>query len=115
MRSRSTSGESPKSTVRSAKSCMCGGSTARKPGGGEHSIISRRPSRQVQMRCSPEIHTMATHTVAPDTSLVQPSEMRLPKLNLRDHGLKYAPAIPVDLAGMVDTLFKLGSKVKERE
>src|SRR5262245_6974762 len=58
---------------------------------------------------------MATQTVAPGTPVVQPSEMRLPKLNLRDHGLKNVPAIPVDLAGMVDTLFKLGSKVKERE
>src|SRR5262245_13320231 len=58
---------------------------------------------------------MTPQTMAPGKPVAQPSEMRLPKLNLRDHGLENVLAIPVDLVGMVDTLVKLGRKVRERE
>src|SRR5262249_37809790 len=43
------------------------------------------------------------------------SEIRLPHLPLRDLGLRNVPALPIDTVGMVDTLVKLGGKVKQRQ
>ena len=40
---------------------------------------------------------------------------KLPHLPLRDFGLKNIPAVPVDLAGMVDTLLKLDIRAKQTE
>src|SRR5262245_53734377 len=51
MRSRSTSGGSPRSTGRSARLCKCERSTAHQPRCAGLSITSRKPSPQVQMRC----------------------------------------------------------------
>lgn len=40
---------------------------------------------------------------------------KLPQLPLRAAGLEYAPAIPIDVAGMLDTLAKLDIRLKQRE
>src|SRR5919202_1646406 len=45
----------------------------------------------------------------------QPSGINLPQLPLRELGLEYIPAVPVDIVGMLDTLVKLGVRVKQRE
>src|SRR5262249_13812067 len=37
------------------------------------------------------------------------------KLPLSELGLKYIPAVPVDIGGMIDTLVKLGIRAKQRE
>ena len=56
---------------------------------------------------------MATQTV--DGTTRAPAEDQCPQLPLREFGLTNIPAVPVDIAGMVDTLFKLGVRVKQRE
>jgi len=48
-------------------------------------------------------------------SAAQPSEIKIPQLPLREHGLTNVPAIPLDFVGMKDTLLKLAVKVKQRE
>jgi hypothetical protein len=58
---------------------------------------------------------MATQTAAESESGGQPSGIKLPQLPLRELGLKYVPAVPVDIVGMLDTVFKLGVRVKQRE
>ena len=50
---------------------------------------------------------MATPTVEP--------QIKLPQLPTRDLGLKNAPAFPIDVAGMLDTLFRLNIRFKQRE
>src|SRR5262245_46191316 len=57
---------------------------------------------------------MATLSEAVRESSASP-DIRLPHLPVRDHGLENVPAVPVDVVGMVDTLLKLGAKVKQRE
>src|SRR5262245_22399443 len=42
-------------------------------------------------------------------------ETKLPQLALRQAGFENVPAIPVDVLGMVDTLIKLGTKLKQRQ
>jgi hypothetical protein len=58
---------------------------------------------------------MATQDIAENESGAQPSGIRLPQLPVRELGLAYVPAVPVDSARMVDTLVRLGVKVKQRE
>jgi Lipoxygenase len=58
---------------------------------------------------------MATQTAAESESDGQPSGIKPPQLPLRERGLKYMPAVPVDIGGMADTLSKLGVRVKQRE
>jgi hypothetical protein len=58
---------------------------------------------------------MATQNAAESESGGQPSGIKLPHLPLRELGLKYLPAVPVDIVGMLDTLVKLGVRVKQRE
>jgi hypothetical protein len=49
-------------------------------------------------------------------ALVERSEQyKLPNLRLRELGLDNVPGVPVDLAGMLDTLLKLGIRAKQRE
>src|SRR5262245_61161837 len=43
------------------------------------------------------------------------SEIKIPQLPLREHGLNNVPAIPLDFVGMLDQLVKLGGKLKQRE
>src|SRR5687767_9040993 len=40
---------------------------------------------------------------------------KLPQLPRRELGLKFVPAVPVDVAGMVDTLQKLAIKGEQRK
>jgi hypothetical protein len=42
-------------------------------------------------------------------------QYKLPQLHLRDLGLHNVPAVPVDIAGIVDTLVKLGVREKQCE
>ena len=49
---------------------------------------------------------MAIQTPAERKSGGQPSGI-MPQLPLRELGLKYVPAVPVDIGGMADTLSKL--------
>ncbi len=58
---------------------------------------------------------MATRTAAESESGGQPSGIKLPQLPLHELGLEYVPAIPVDIVGILDTLVKLGVRVKQRE
>jgi Lipoxygenase len=58
---------------------------------------------------------MATRTPAESESGGQPSGIKLPQLPLRELGLEYVPAVPVDIGGMADTLSKLVIRVKQRE
>jgi hypothetical protein len=57
---------------------------------------------------------MATRTPTESESGGQPSGI-MPQLPLRELGIKHIPAIPVDVAGMADTLSKLVVRVKQRE
>ena len=57
--------------------------------------------------------TGATQTVAGSGSGGQSSTML--QLPLRELGLKYVPAIPVDPHGMADTVSRLAIRVKQRE
>ena len=57
--------------------------------------------------------TVATQTVAGSESGGQSSTML--QLPLRELGLKYIPAIPVDVHGMADTVSRLAIRVKQRE
>jgi hypothetical protein len=57
---------------------------------------------------------MATRTPTESESGGQPSGI-MPQLPLRELGLEYVPAIPVDVGGMADTLSKLVARVKQRE
>jgi Lipoxygenase len=41
--------------------------------------------------------------------------VKLPQLPTRELGLEHAPAFPIDMAGMLDTLFRLGIRFKQRE
>jgi Lipoxygenase len=50
---------------------------------------------------------MATPTVDP--------QIKLPQLPTRELGLDNVPAFPIDTAGMLDTLFRLGIRFKQRE
>ena len=51
-----------------------------------------------------------------DFVLVERSEQfKLPQLRLRELGLKNVPAVPIDIAGIVDTLLKLGIRAKQGE
>jgi hypothetical protein len=43
------------------------------------------------------------------------SEIKIPQLPLREHGLTHVPAIPLDFVGMIDQLIRLGGKLKQRE
>src|SRR5262245_30184523 len=43
------------------------------------------------------------------------SEIKIPQLPLREHGLTNVPAIPLDFVGMIDQLVRLGGKLKQRE
>src|SRR5262245_39062510 len=56
---------------------------------------------------------VGTQIVAGSESGGQPSTMT--QLPLRDLGLKYIPAIPVDVHGMADTGSRLALRVKQRE
>ena len=58
---------------------------------------------------------MTTQIATGTTSAAQLSEIKIPQLPLRAHGLTNVPAIPLDVVGMIDTLLKLGGKVKQRE
>src|SRR5262245_2709204 len=42
-------------------------------------------------------------------------ELKLLQLPLRELGLKYIPAVPVDVHGMADTVSRLAIRVKQRE
>jgi hypothetical protein len=57
--------------------------------------------------------TVATQTVAGSEPGGQSSTML--QLPLRELGLKYIPAIPVDVHGMADTVSRLALRVKQRE
>ena len=57
--------------------------------------------------------TVATQTVAGSESGGQSSTML--QLPLRELGLKYVPAIPVDPGGMADTVSRLVIRIKQRE
>jgi len=50
---------------------------------------------------------MATPTVEP--------QIKLPQLPTRDLGLSNAPAFPIDVAGMLNTLIRLSIRFKQRE
>src|SRR5262245_582080 len=56
-----------------------------------------------------------TTQVATESRSAQRSEIKITQLPLRAHGLANAPAVPLDIFGMVDTLLKLGTKLKQRE
>ena len=43
------------------------------------------------------------------------SPIKLPQLPTRELGFAHVPALPVDTAGMVNTLFRLGVRLKQRE
>ena len=58
---------------------------------------------------------MTTQVAAASRAAGQPSEIKIPQLPLREHGLTNVPAVPLDFVGMIDTLMKLGGKVKQRE
>jgi hypothetical protein len=58
---------------------------------------------------------MTTQMAAGSTSAAQLSGIKIPQLPLREHGLTNVPAVPLDILGMLDTLLKLGVKVKQRE
>ena len=58
---------------------------------------------------------MATRTPTESVSGGQPSGIKLPQLPLRELGLNNVPAVAVDIVGMLDTLVKLGVRVKQRE
>ena len=58
---------------------------------------------------------MAIQTTVESGSAAQPSEIKIPQLPLREHGLTNVPAIPLDIASMLDTLIRLGGKLKQRE
>ena len=55
---------------------------------------------------------MATRTA--DVS-AQASPIKLPRLPVRELGFENVPAVPVDVPGMVNTLFRLGIRLKQRE
>ena len=57
--------------------------------------------------------TVATQTVAGSESGGQSSTML--QLPLRELGLKYVPAIPVDVRGMADTVSRLAIRINQRE
>jgi hypothetical protein len=51
-----------------------------------------------------------------DLAVVERGEhFKLPQLRLRELGLKNVPAVPVDIAAMLDTLLKLGIREKQCE
>src|SRR3954453_17791698 len=51
-----------------------------------------------------------------DFALVERSQQyKLPHLHVRELGPEHVPAVPVDIAGMLDTLLKLGIRAKQRE
>ena len=50
---------------------------------------------------------MATPTVYP--------RIKLPQLPTRELGLENAPAFPIDTSGMLDTLFRLSIRFKQRD
>jgi hypothetical protein len=58
---------------------------------------------------------MATQVAAERRSTTLRSEIKIPQLPLREHGLTNVPAIPLDIVGMMDQLVKLGVKVKQRQ
>ena len=58
---------------------------------------------------------MTTQVAAGSRSAAQRSAIKIPQLPLGEHGLTNVPAVPLDIVGMLDTLFKLGGKVKQRE
>jgi hypothetical protein len=70
---------------------------------------------------------MATQTLDVSESVPKPSDtltppsatpaigFKLPQLPLRHAGLEYVPAVPVDIAGMLDTLQKLDVRLKGDE
>jgi Lipoxygenase len=58
---------------------------------------------------------MASLTAAVRESAGQLSEVKLLQLPLRELGLKYVPAIPVDIGGMADTVPRLVLRIKQRE
>jgi len=47
--------------------------------------------------------------------MTQVSEIKIPQLPLREHGLANVPAIPLDIVSMKDTLTRLAIKLKQRE
>jgi len=58
---------------------------------------------------------MATQ-IAPETEAdARPSRLKLPQFPTRELGLQNVPALPIDTAGMLDTLFKLSIRFKQRE
>jgi len=58
---------------------------------------------------------MTTQIAASSSSGGQLSEIKITQLPLRAHGLANAPAVPLDTLGMIDTLLKLATKLKQRE
>jgi len=58
---------------------------------------------------------MATHTAVETASGGGRSRINLPQLPVRELGYENVPAFPIDTAGMLDTLFKLGIRFKQRE
>ena len=58
---------------------------------------------------------MPTTLETESRSAARLSEIKIPQLPLRQHGLTHVPAVPLDFVGMLDTLLKLGGKVKQRE
>ena len=51
-----------------------------------------------------------------DLAVVERGErFKLPQLQLRELGLGNVPAVPVDLAALLDTLIKLGVREKQCE
>lgn len=58
---------------------------------------------------------MTTQIAASSSSGGQQSEIKIPQLPLREHGLTHVPAVPLDFVGMIDTLSRLAGKLKQRE
>jgi hypothetical protein len=57
---------------------------------------------------------MAPQTAAESASGGQPPGIKLPQLPLRELGLEYLPAVPVDVVGMLDILHRLSIKLEQR-
>jgi hypothetical protein len=58
---------------------------------------------------------MATRAAVDTESGARTPRLQLPKLPARELGLENVPAFPIDTAGMLNTLFKLGIRFKQRE
>src|SRR5262245_56216853 len=54
---------------------------------------------------------MTTEMATASASPAQASEIKIPQLPLRQHGLTNVPGVPIDIIGMVDTLIKLGGRL----